>query len=585
MIRKKFNTHVVLILLLLLLASCTLVKPTPDLTGLDQPVVLGPYQVRITSAAIRSAYANYYIMHYPPPTQVFYAITADIQGFDNPQSALTWGKQNFQLLGKLGPAELVYATWVLVGNNIQYKSGQDFKYQYVFYYLVPKTEDHKQYQLQLSDQYLLQVNAILELSGYMETKNEPATPDEGTPAAEELPQGVGELATVGGGSQNTASAYHTTISGGFLNSASSAYAMIGGGRENAATNLYATVAGGYANQASGRDSVIAGGSRNTASAYHAVIAGGIRNQATASDTTIAGGSYNQASDLYATVAGGTRNIASGSAAVVSGGAGNSASADQATVSGGLGNQATANYAVISGGRDNTASGYYSTIPGGASNQVGSDYSLAAGHRAIIATEHPGTFLFADSKEADFLSASPDEFAVRATGGVRLVTGIDTDGTPLSGLLLTAGSGTWATLSDQAMKQNYHPIDPQQILASVVSLPISEWNYTTEDPAIHHIGPVAQDFYAAFGTGHNNRYITTVDADGVALAAIQGLYQSIEEKEARIQTLEARLSALETRSHLVTLLVITLILTIILLYFKKAALPHNHLPTNHHSRPR
>jgi hypothetical protein len=56
--------------------------------------------------------------------------------------------------------------------------------------------------------------------------------------------------------------------------------------------------------------------------------------------------------------------------------------------------------------------------------------------------------------------------------------------------------------------------------------------------------MAQDFYAAFGVGEDETHISTVDADGVALAAIQGLYQSLQEKDARIATLEARVAALE-----------------------------------------
>jgi trimeric autotransporter adhesin len=59
------------------------------------------------------------------------------------------------------------------------------------------------------------------------------------------------------------------------------------------------------------------------------------------------------------------------------------------------------------------------------------------------------------------------------------------------------------------------------------MPIRTWNYTN-DPASRHIGPVTQDFHAAFGLGTDDKSISTVDADGVALAAIQGLNQKLEE---------------------------------------------------------
>jgi len=576
MYQQKFSFLTILTIFFLALASCTLVKPTPDLTGLDQPILIDSYQVRIAEAAISTSYATHYIMHYAPASYVFYTITAEFQGFETPQSALDWGRQNFQLTADRGSAQLAHATWTLVGDHIQYQSGQDFHYRYLYYYLVSTNDDYAQYHLELTGGPSIQINTILQLLGNTGTEQSAAaTPQDGTPAPADLLHSGGQFAALGGGSQNTASAYHTTVSGGLLNTASSAYAFVGGGRENVAANLYTTIAGGYANQADGRDSVVSGGSRNTAEGYHTVISGGIRNQATASDTTISGGSYNQASDLYATVAGGTRNLAGGSASVVGGGAGNTASAEQATVSGGLANQASANYATVSGGQENTAAGFTSTVPGGASNQAGSDYSLAAGRRAIISSDHPGAFLFADSQDADFLSTAPDEFAVRATGGVRLVTATDAHGSPLSGLSLAPGSGAWATLSDRALKENFHPIDPQQILEGVANMPISTWNYTTQDSTIRHIGPVAQDFYAAFGTGESERTITTIDADGVALAAIQALNQSLQEKETHLQILETRLAALEAQTRLTHVLIVALLVTLLILLLRKPATPSNH----------
>lgn len=60
----------------------------------------------------------------------------------------------------------------------------------------------------------------------------------------------------------------------------------------------------------------------------------------------------------------------------------------------------------------------------------------------------------------------------------------------------------------------------------------------------HRGPLAQDFYAALSVGEDEKHITTVDADGVALAAIQGLNQNVEEKEREIAELRQRLALLE-----------------------------------------
>jgi hypothetical protein len=74
--------------------------------------------------------------------------------------------------------------------------------------------------------------------------------------------------------------------------------------------------------------------------------------------------------------------------------------------------------------------------------------------------------------------------------------------------------------------------------------IAEWNLKSQDPAIRHLGPTAQDFYAAFGLGEDERYIGAVDADGVALAAIQGLHRLVQEQQEQIARLEMRMMTLE-----------------------------------------
>lgn len=99
-------------------------------------------------------------------------------------------------------------------------------------------------------------------------------------------------------------------------------------------------------------------------------------------------------------------------------------------------------------------------------------------------------------------------------------------------------------SDRNAKQDFKQVDAVAVLKKLTALPISTWAYTN-GPSVRHIGPVAQDFHAAFRFGDSDKHIATVDADGVAFAAIQGLHQMVQEKEARIAELEARLSALET----------------------------------------
>jgi hypothetical protein len=72
----------------------------------------------------------------------------------------------------------------------------------------------------------------------------------------------------------------------------------------------------------------------------------------------------------------------------------------------------------------------------------------------------------------------------------------------------------------------------------MSMPINTWYYRAQDPSTRHIGPTAQDFYAAFQVGQDDRYISTVDEEGVALAAIQGLYRIVQQKDPQLSTVPA-----------------------------------------------
>ena len=78
---------------------------------------------------------------------------------------------------------------------------------------------------------------------------------------------------------------------------------------------------------------------------------------------------------------------------------------------------------------------------------------------------------------------------------------------------------------------------------MIELPISEWSYKTAADGTRHIGPMAQDFSAAFGLGNSNTSIATLDVGGVALAAIQALEAENRALEARIEALEALVAEL------------------------------------------
>lgn len=358
---------------------------------------------------------------------------------------------------------------------------------------------------------------------------------------------LGEHSVIGGGSENAAPATHATVGGGWGNTAGVEYSVVAGGESNTAAATRATVGGGYHNLASHLDATVAGGAANTASGTHTTVGGGSHNLAAGRDAAVSGGYHNTANGIQATIGGGARNVADGFGATVAGGDGNSASALRAAVGGGLANQASGIYGTVAGGYGNQAGGAYSAVPGGFANRADGDYGFAAGRRAAVDAAHDGTFLYADGLDLDFGSLAANEFAVRATGGVRFVTAVDAAGSPTAGARLAPGSGSWSFLSDQAAKSHFIPVDGGRVLARLAQLPIATWSYRGQDASTRHMGPTAQGFYAAFGLGEDEHYISAVDADGVALAAIQGLYGQVQEQDARIATLERRIAEMEVAS--------------------------------------
>ncbi|HXI55555.1 MAG TPA: tail fiber domain-containing protein [Polyangia bacterium] len=111
------------------------------------------------------------------------------------------------------------------------------------------------------------------------------------------------------------------------------------------------------------------------------------------------------------------------------------------------------------------------------------------------------------------------------------------------------------ISDRDRKQAIRPADVDGVLARVAQLPIATWRYREEPTGVLHMGPMAQDFRAAFGLGDSDRTYYAVDAHGVSLAAIQALSRMVDEDQRRLRTLERmnqqlreRLDALESRGR-------------------------------------
>ena len=254
---------------------------------------------------------------------------------------------------------------------------------------------------------------------------------------------------------------------------------------------------------------------------------------------VAGGGYagnpNHVTDSFGVVSGGWGNRAGNDDA-------NQVDANGATVSGGVLNIASGRRSAIGGGLANLANGDHATIPGGRANVAQGAYSFAAGYRSYASSD--GCFVWGDATDpppgqVEIYGCGANEFIARATGGVYFQTAY---GFPLpQGVFLGSGDTSWSSLSDRTAKENWRDIDPRQVLERLAAVPIGEWNYRVQSDAIRHMGPSAQDFRAAFGLGRDDRTISTIDADGVALAAIQGLNRKLEQE---VATLAARNTALE-----------------------------------------
>jgi len=257
-----------------------------------------------------------------------------------------------------------------------------------------------------------------------------------------------------------------------------------------------------------------------------------------------GGLNNHVNGLYGVIAGGASNQNSGSYSGIGSGYLNNASKNYATIGGGAYNTSSGLYGTVAGGGGNTASGYGALVPGGLNNLAQGDTSFAAGNRAKSLNN--GCFTWADSNDFDFNCPFNNAFIARATGGVYFISAIDGTGGNSAGVWLPSGGSGWGVLSDRSSKTNLAAVNGGQLLEKLAQIPIETWSYKTQDASIRHIGPMAQDFSAAFGVGEDNTHINTVDADGVSLAAIQALYRLSQDKDAQIADQREQITTLQTQ---------------------------------------
>jgi hypothetical protein len=151
----------------------------------------------------------------------------------------------------------------------------------------------------------------------------------------------------------------------------------------------------------------------------------------------------------------------------------------------------------------------------------------------------GAFVYGDSSTTTDIQASADnQFLVRATGGVYFYTSSNLS----TGAFLPAGDSTWSTVSDRNAKTAFEPVDPDEVLDCLAGMEIEKWSY--KGSKIRHMWPVAQDFYACYGLGVDNKHVTAEDMAGVAMVSIQALNARDQEQQGRIQALNSKVKELQ-----------------------------------------
>ncbi len=151
---------------------------------------------------------------------------------------------------------------------------------------------------------------------------------------------------------------------------------------------------------------------------------------------------------------------------------------------------------------------------------------------FVSNSHVKVYLDTDNdgsqNTASFIiynAAGAEVFRVYETGSVRVL-------------------GTQVHSSDRNRKEAFERVDTHDVLEAVAGMPVSRWRFKGEDAT--HLGPMAQDFRAAFGLGEDDVSIAAVDADGVALAAIQGLYGLVQKQQLLLEELQVQNRSMQER---------------------------------------
>ncbi len=223
----------------------------------------------------------------------------------------------------------------------------------------------------------------------------------------------------------------------------------------------------------------------------------------------------------------------------------------------------------SGGEDAVAMGYLSSAAGDFSVAIGvgsnadgesaiaiggatasGDLSIAMGTR-VSTNGKSGAFAIGDNTPGSSTSNDVNnQMVMRFAGGYKLYT----NGASTVGAQLAAGGNSWATISDVRKKENFASVDGEDFLKKIAKFKLTSWNYKGQDAkAFRHYGPMAQDFYAAFGndsygTIGNDTTINQADMEGVSFVAIQALERRTQEQANEIAALRKENAMLRSQSQ-------------------------------------
>jgi len=118
-----------------------------------------------------------------------------------------------------------------------------------------------------------------------------------------------------------------------------------------------------------------------------------------------------------------------------------------------------------------------------------------------------------------------------------------------------GQVAFTASSDKTKKENFEPVDGEAVLGKIRGFELSSWNFIGHDPEqFRHYGPMAQDFYAAFGhdgVGQigSETTINSGDIAGILMIAVQALEKrtaELKQKEAQIAVLASKVEGLEAK---------------------------------------